>query len=134
MSLRASAALPRITSGDMYASVPAKLPPHQMARPIRRVGESATRQTGGNPEVEDLDVTIGRDHHVGRLEVAVNDAAIVRMRERRGNLRRISPDAVYRETRSPDHRRQALTLDEFHDQERVAVGLVHLVKMAGVGV
>ena len=40
----------------------------------------------GQPEVEDLDLTCGRDLDVRGLEVAVDNAAFVRGAERRGDL------------------------------------------------
>ena len=36
----------------------------------------------GDAEVEQLRVTLGRDHHVGRLDVAMDDVPIVRVLDR----------------------------------------------------
>ncbi len=42
----------------------------------------------GHAEVHHLDVTIGGQHHVGRLKVAVDEAAVVRDAEGLGDLGR----------------------------------------------
>ena len=38
-----------------------------------------------DPEVEDLDLAVGEQHHVGRLDVAVQDAPRVGVRDRIGD-------------------------------------------------
>ena len=44
----------------------------------------------GDAEVHHFDVAVGADHDVGRLQVAMDDAALVREVNRFGDLRRES--------------------------------------------
>ena len=40
----------------------------------------------GQTKVQDLDAAIGRDHHVGRLQISVDDSLVVGRFQRLGNL------------------------------------------------
>ena len=65
--------------------------PRQTQRRIRLARERAlvrailATDALGQPEVEHLDGAVAADHHVGRLEVAMNDALRVRGAERVGH-------------------------------------------------
>ena len=93
MSLRASASLPSTCSGAMYCTVPEIVPcavpgevvasrvdPRHRNRPARR---PQLRQ----PEVQQLRAGL-RQHDVGGLEIAMDDALAVRLVERVGDLER----------------------------------------------
>ena len=76
----------------------------------------------GDPEVGDHRPAVAREQDVARLDVAMDDPADVRHAQRAsdvepdpGRLRRTQP------TQPPESGRQVLTLDELHDQERLAV-------------
>ena len=51
------------------------------------IGRAAV--AGGETEVEYLDHAVGRDNHLARLEITMDDAALVRRIERGCDLRRI---------------------------------------------
>ena len=59
---------PTACSGDRYCAVP-------ITWPVR--GERHLVAGPGDAEVGDLDASVGRDQQVGRLDVAVHDAAVV---------------------------------------------------------
>src|SRR5215471_18646213 len=76
-------------------------------------------QASGQTEVEDFDQSLGSDHDVGALEVAMHDRTIVRMRERPRDLQAKPESGLYRETCVADHRRQRASFDELHDDVRL---------------
>jgi len=45
---------------------------------LREIGAARLVAAFGQPEVEDFDEAVGRDHNIGWLEIAVDDAALVR--------------------------------------------------------
>ena len=75
MSLRASTRSPLACSGERYWAVPITCGGLRHRR--GRVGHRA-----GDAEVHDLDVAVAGDHDVGRLDVAVDDAAAVAVVQR----------------------------------------------------
>ncbi|MCZ7679675.1 MAG: hypothetical protein M5U28_13310 [Sandaracinaceae bacterium] len=93
----------------------------------------------GDPEVEELHAleAAGQRHEedVGRLEVAVDDARLVRGRERRQELHGDGRGARRREAAALQHREERLALEQLHDQEgRLArrlheVGHLHDVRV-----
>ena len=99
MSVRLSTVRPRACSGLMYGAVPSSTP--SCVPPTVIVGECAicgplpVPPIGpGETEVEHLHAPRGRDLDVGRLEVAVHDAALVRRFERLDHLTREAHDLV----------------------------------------
>ena len=76
----------------------------------------------GEPEVEDLHRVGAADHDVPRLEVAVDDAALVGggdgVRERDGDLQ----EAVEGDPAGDDEGRERVALDELHREEEHALG------------
>jgi hypothetical protein len=80
MSVRASTPFPRACSGDMYCEVPITIPASvwTSARVIASVSVPSFWNEGINQfrqtEVEDFHVTILANHHVLRLDVAMDDA------------------------------------------------------------
>ena len=74
----------------------------------------------GEPEVRDADPAGAVEHHVGRLEVAVDDAALVRRGEAGADLARDLERALLGEAADAlQQRREVLAVDVLHRQERV---------------
>ena len=74
-----------------------------------------------------------RHHHVLRLDVAVQDAVLVRFGQRLGNLLRITHDRRLREALPIEEAGQRLSLDVFHDDEVDAVLLADVEDGADAG-
>ena len=75
----------------------------------------------GQPPVHDLDFTEGADHHVGRFQIAVDDA--LRMREGNRLANRFEDLHEWRGfAAGAEEMSQSVATDEFHRQERPAVG------------
>ncbi len=70
--MRRSRVSPRSCSGDMYGTVPTTPPVLRQSHIARQLGQ---------PEVDDLHLAIGQQHDVGGLDVAMNDAQAVRLRQ-----------------------------------------------------
>ena len=94
----------------------------------------------GEAEVEDFDFALWRDLDVGWLQIAVDDAAIVRRFERvdelpvqsRGRRRSVSSEPAFiapMEPSSPER----FSLDELHDDRRRMVGILDPVDRGDVG-
>ena len=98
----------------MYRTVPITMPISVIARLVlARLG--LTRL--GQAEVEELGASQTRDHHVFRLQVAVQDAERMRGAERVGNLRADLHHAAGAECPLVlDHRAQAHAVNELGDQ------------------
>ena len=77
MSERASAGWPIACSGDMYGAVPSTDAVWVSVDAVRRAGD---------PEVEHLDLPLGRDHDVAGLDVAVDDSGRMSGGQRAGHL------------------------------------------------
>ena len=108
----------------MYAAVPRIMPAPVVVTAI--VGASVDRRARrpralglGQTEVEQLDRAARRDLDVGRLEIAVDDALVVRGFEAVGNLPGDLERLVERNRALLDPLRQRRTLDELHDQRAV---------------
>ena len=84
-------------------------------------------------EIEQLDVAVGPDHHVVRLDVAVDDLRGVRDRQRFGDLPRDADGAFERQAlrRQLPQRR---ALDELHRDVAIGVDDAGLVDGDDVGV
>ena len=75
-------------------------------------------------EVEDLHLACRRDLDVGRLQVAVNDALLVRRFERFGDLMREPDGRIEWEGTSGQPIGKRLTLDQLHhERERGIAGV-----------
>ena len=81
----------------------------------------------GQAEVEHLDQPAGRQHHVGRLQIAMDDAFLVRSFERDGNLCRDRQRLVHRDRATRKALGEIVTFDEFHHQGGHAPALLEPV-------
>ena len=111
-------------------------PGQLLRRHVRRCARADVVHVAGNrreAEIGEPDVTLAIDHHVGRLQVTVQDAAFVRSRHPRadlpGDLDRLflreAPDAA-------QQRRQILAVHVLHRQKRAAAGVADVVGAADV--
>ena len=142
MSVRKSTRLAlRICSGDMYVGEP------NVARVFRhvRVLRAGALHRLGDADVEDLHhpraVRPAGEEHVGRLDVAVDDAERVRLGDARARLAEVVDGVGHREDPARLHElRQVLALEHLHDDVRRAGGEIgdvehphHVVALDAVG-
>ncbi len=89
---------------------------------LREVGGARLgREDLGDPEVEQLDLAVFRDEHVGGLDVAVDDEAPVRGVHRVAARRDQVQALVERESVLADELRDRLAFDQFQHEIRTAV-------------
>ena len=90
---------------------------------------------GRETEVGQADVAVAVDHHVGRLEIAMQHATFVRRRDPGANLPRDLDRLLLRKAADAvQQRRQILPVHVLHRQERAAVGVADVVGAADVAV
>ena len=101
----------------------------------RRAGaDRLTRTRPARPKSVMRTLAAAVEHDVGRLEVAVEDAALVRRGEAGADLARDLEAALLREAAdAPEQRREILAVHVLHRQERVPVDLADVVDAADVG-
>ncbi len=139
-SLRWSVGRPFACSGDMYAAVPRMTPaivPFAVS-----VGDSDKSWCRSwcaldrlrQPEVEHLDLAVRRDLDVGRLEIAMDDAALVRRFERVGHLPGDGERLGNRERAGLEAIRERVAFDELHHEEMTPGGFLHSVERGDVRV
>ena len=88
----------------------------------------------GQTEINDLGCAVRREEHVGRLQVAVDDAAVVG-RVDGGRQSFHNPSRLGRGQRRPlEFVGQAAALDEFQRKIRLALTLADLIDLHDVGV
>jgi hypothetical protein len=112
-------------SDAMTSSVSPSLKNSCSGSELRFANGRTTRDRGGRlllkrfreTEIEHLHPSAGRDHHVGRLQVAVDDAFLVRRCQGLGDLRRIGKRFVEGKSARRDARVQALAFHELHREE-----------------
>jgi hypothetical protein len=88
----------------------------------------------GQAEVHDDRLAAPVDHDVGRLEVAVDHAPLVRLLQRQGQLAHQEGTLSRRRRLGADELPQRLALEEGHGQVGDAVDLAGVVERADVGV
>ena len=87
----------------------------------------------GKAEIGYADVALAVEHHVGRLEIAVQHAALVRRGKPGANLARDVDRLVLLDAPdSSDQRGEILAVDVLHCQEAAAVGLAEVVEPADI--
>ena len=121
----------RCRSGSTPACRPAARAPCTAA--CRRSSRRRRRRPAGgrDAEVGDADVAVAVDHHVGRLEIAVQHAALVRRGDAGAQLPRELDRLVLRNASdAAEQRRQILAVDVLHREEAAAVGDAEVVQPA----
>ena len=126
--------MPFACSGDMYAAVPSIIPRRSSAG-IVMVGDcerSATNRADGSmrlrqAEVQHLHDAVGAHLDVRGLQIAMDDALLVRGFERLGDLLRDLKRLVDRDRAARNALRQIVALDEFHHERRDARALFEAV-------
>src|SRR6185503_13680392 len=78
-------------------------------------------------EIQNLRVAVAADHQVLRLEVAMNDAMLVRLAKPFGDLNRDLQSVAYRQRARGDLSPQRVSLHVLHRHERLAVNFADLV-------
>ncbi len=105
-------------------------------RERRRVGDLGRRgvpgQGLGEAEIEDLDLALRGQLHVGRLQVPVNDPLLVRGLERVGDLPRNGEGLVDRDRAGRDPFRQRLALHQLQDERSRAARFLEAVDVRDV--
>ena len=101
----------------------------------RRAGADVLHVAHGRQaEVHDADLAGAVEHDVGRLQVAMQDAALVRRREARAELPRDLERLVLRQPAdAAQQRREILAVHVLHRQEQLPVDLADVVDAADVG-
>jgi len=85
----------------------------------------------GNPdifsqsEIQHFDAALVADHHVARLQITVDDAFLMRRRERVGQRAANFDDALQGQALWRDQAVEGLPVDELHGQEVHAAGFFH---------
>ncbi len=91
--------------------------------------------SAGEAEVGDADAAVRVEHDVGRLEIAVQHAEVVRGGEAGADLARDLGGPLLGEAADPlQQQRQVLAVDQLHRQEHAAVVLADVVDAADVAV
>ena len=118
MSVRLSTTFPRACSGDMYAAVPRTIPASvSIARvSLRSVRARGVRDRLGQAEVEDLHGPVRRELDVGRFQIAVDDAFVMRRFERIGHLPGSGQRLIEGKRTAPNPCREVLALDQLHHE------------------
>jgi hypothetical protein len=85
-------------------------------------------------EIENLQRAIGADLDVRRFQVAMDDAAVVRMRQRVGQLAAIANHLVERQPAVGNQRVERRSVHELHDDEGPLADLAHFMDRADIWV
>ena len=81
-SVRASAGSRAKQLGAMYGSVPATVPRVRAPCRLGQLADTLERRVTREPEVENLDPSLRCHHHIAALQIAMNEAVRMRVRER----------------------------------------------------
>ena len=104
-----------------------------LSRGLRQIAVRS-RTVRGEPEVEDLHVSPGRDEHVLRLQVTMHDTARVRRVERASDLTGVIDGLAARECHAAQRVAQRMALEQFHHRVGHAVVAAEIVNGEDVGV
>jgi hypothetical protein len=102
---------------------------------LRRAGEHRRRVARADREAEvgEAHIALAVDHHVGRLQIAMQHAALVRGREPRAQLPRDLDRLVLRDAAdSAEQRCEIFAVHILHREEAPAVGVAEIVQTADV--
>jgi hypothetical protein len=94
-----------------------------------RVNANSFRQT----KIQHLDAALRSEPHVRALQIAVDDAAVVGVGQRVGELDAIPDNVLRRQWAIGQHATQGATLDDLHRDVGAAARLADLVDRADVG-
>ena len=83
-------------------------------------------------EIEHLDAVLRTHDDIGGLEIAMDDAALVRMREGAGDLRAVPEHGFDGQAVERQHLGERAAVDELHRDEHAAAGIADLVDGADV--
>jgi hypothetical protein len=122
----------RVNSGHAQVSVAKMASPPGWQEPGGRVGGGGHfRGTYRQAEIQNRGAAVGRHHHVRALDVTMDDAVHVRVREPVGDLHRVM-DGGFEWQTGPvgDDRRERPPDDMFHDDERLGTDATHAVDAA----
>ena len=98
-----------------------------MVRPVLIGGVGFFTERTGQAEVEDLDLARGRYLHVGRFQVAMDDALLVGLFETAGDLARDVARFLDRQGAPFNDRREVLALAQLHHQADLPFGALDAV-------
>ena len=101
---------------------------------VRQVVAWARRRELREPEVEHLEPALARHHDVAGLQVAVDNALVVRGRERVGERDREVQQPGERQSARRHERGERLALDQLHGEEADAAGFLDRVERHDVPV
>ena len=139
MSARLSTVFPRACSGLMYAAVPRIIPACVIAGvvivgDIDRLGDepAAGSIAFARPKSSTFTVPSGAHLDVRGLQIAVNDALLVRGFERLGDLLRDGQRFVERNRAARDALREIVALDELHHERGDAAAFFEAVDRGDV--
>ena len=116
MSARNPTLSPRACSGLMYEGVPWMTPVCVTAGARQCIG-GRWSEIFGEPEVQDLHSSIGRDRNVGGLQIPVHDALAVFGFERLRNLQRDAQGLLDGHRLAPDPIRERAAFNQLEDQK-----------------
>jgi hypothetical protein len=101
---------------------------HAQRGRIRHVRDRFGIHRLGQTEVEQLDLVLRRDLDVCRFQIAMDDASVVRRFERLRDLQRDSERILDRKRPALQPVRERFAFDQLHDQEVLAIELLHSVQ------
>ena len=130
MSARLSTVRPRACSGDMYAAVPRMIPACVMAGEVSTDAAAAPLRAGSTAFASPKSSTFTVPSlylDVGRLQVTVHDAGLVRGLERIGNLARDRQRLRGGNGAAIDALREVFPLHQLHDERHVPSGVVRRI-------
>ena len=87
----------------------------------------------GQSEIQNLQLPARSDHYVGRLDVPVNDAVLVRFGHTVCSLESKVEHPIEVQRTFANCRGQRAAFDVHHDNEAHTAGLSHLVNMGNIG-
>ena len=99
---------------------------------IRRLGTFGDRL--GQAEIQNLDPVVGRNHHVGRLQVPVDDPSFVGGLQASSNLHRVTHGLLQGQRTVFQELRQRLAIHQLQDEKLPVVHLLEAVDGGDVGV